>query len=113
MSALWATLAAILLATVAELVHARRSRRVARLAFGPGGQPRKWTQIGPWFRAAATGLLAWGLTMLLLIGPRTARSDLIPEGGYRHLLLALDVSPSMQLQDAGPAGKQTRAQRAG
>ena len=30
-----------------EALHARRVRRVARLAFGPGGQPR------PWARAAA------------------------------------------------------------
>jgi Ca-activated chloride channel family protein len=63
-------------------------------------------------RAASAAALAWGLTTLLLIGPRTARSDSIPQGGYRHLVLALDVSPSMQLQDGGPAGKQTRAQRA-
>jgi Ca-activated chloride channel family protein len=38
---------------------------------------------------------------------------LIPEGGYRHLVIALDVSPSMQLQDAGPQKKQTRAARGG
>lgn len=102
----------IMLVIVAEWLHARRCRHVAQLAFGPGGRPRQWTQIAPWVRAAATGALAWGLTTLWLIGPRAARSDLIPEGGYRHLVLALDVSPSMQLQDAGAAGKQTRAQRA-
>jgi Ca-activated chloride channel family protein len=113
MIALSTALAMIVLAAVAELLHARRSGRVARLAFGPGGQPRKWTQIAPWLRAAAAGSLAWGLTTLMFMGPRAARSNLIPEGGYRHLVLALDVSPSMQLQDAGPGGKQTRAQRAG
>jgi Ca-activated chloride channel family protein len=61
---------------------------------------------------AAVGALAWGLTTLLQVGPRATRSDLLPEGGYRHLVLALDVSPSMQLQDAGLGAKQTRAQRA-
>src|SRR6266516_3454675 len=78
MTALLLTLVVILLAALAEWLHARRCRRVARLAFGPGG----------------------------------ARSDLIPEGSYRHLVLALDVSPSMQLKDAGPEGKQSRAERA-
>jgi len=63
-------------------------------------------------RVAAVGALAWGLATLLQIGPRSVRSDLLPEGGFRHLVLALDVSPSMQLQDAGLGAKQTRAQRA-
>jgi Ca-activated chloride channel family protein len=49
----------------------------------------------------------------LLIGPRAAHSDQMPEGGYRHLILALDVSPSMELQDGGPDGGKTRYQRAG
>ena len=31
----------------------------------------------------------------------------------RHLLIALDVSPSMRLEDAGPTGEQSRMQRAG
>jgi Ca-activated chloride channel family protein len=36
----------------------------------------------------------------------------LPEGGYRHLVIALDVSPSMQLADAGPNRQQRRAHRA-
>jgi Ca-activated chloride channel family protein len=40
-------------------------------------------------------------------------ADLTPEGGYRHLIIALDVSPSMQLEDAGREFKQSRAKRAG
>lgn len=110
---LWTTVASILLVALAELLHARRSGRVARLAFGPGGRPRKWTQIAPWVRVVAAGSIACGLTTLLLIGPRAARSDRVPQGGYRHLVLVLDVSPSMQLEDAGPAGKDSRARRAG
>jgi Ca-activated chloride channel family protein len=59
------------------------------------------------------GALAWGFLTLIQIGPRMVQTEeLVPEGGYRHLLLALDVSPSMQLEDAGPEGKRTRAQRA-
>jgi len=112
MTALLLTLVVMLLAALAEWLHARRCRRVARLAFGPGGKAREWTRVVPALRAAAVGALTWGFVTLLLVGPRAARSDLIPEGGYRHLVLALDVSPSMQLKDAGPEGKQSRAERA-
>ena len=110
---LFTSLCVILLAALAEWLHARRCRRVARLAFGPGGQAHEWTRIAPALRVAACGALAWGFVTLLLVGPHAARSDLIPEGGFRHLVLALDVSPSMQLEDAGPDGKQPRTQRAG
>ena len=102
----------MLLSALAEWLHVRRCRRVARLAFGPGGKPREWTHMVPWARVAAVVALAWGLTTLLHVGPRAVRSEKMPEGGYRHLVLALDVSPSMQLQDAGQGGKQTRARRA-
>jgi Ca-activated chloride channel family protein len=105
-------LGAIGLASLAEWLHARRCRRVGRLAFGPSGRARGWTIVVPWLRVAAMGALIWGLLTLLEVKPRSARSDRIPEGGYRHLVLALDVSPSMQLQDAGLAGQQTRAKRA-
>ncbi len=112
MTALLLTLVVMLLAALAEWLHARRCRRVARLAFGPGGKAREWTRLVPALRVAAVAALTWGFITLLLVGPRAARSDLIPEGGYRHLVLALDVSPSMQLKDAGPDGKQSRAERA-
>lgn len=113
MIAFYISLAAIVLMALAEWLHVRRSRRVARLAFGPQGRPRDWTQAVPWLRVFGVGALAWGFVTLIQIGPRAVRSDeLIPEGGYRHLVMALDVSPSMQLQDGGPAAQQTRAQRA-
>ena len=112
-TAIYLTLAAVLLIGLAEWLHVRRCRRVARLAFGPTGTPREWTTVAPWLRVAATGALVWGFTTLLAIGPQTVRQvDLAPEGGYRHLVIALDVSPSMRLADAGPEGKQSRAQRA-
>jgi Ca-activated chloride channel family protein len=50
---------------------------------------------------------------LLDIKPKSARAEMLPDGGYRHLLIALDVSPSMQLKDAGPEKIQSRASRAG
>lgn len=113
MTAFYITLAAVLLTALAEWLHVRRCRRVSRLAFGPTGQPRAWTVSAPWLRVAATGVLAWGLATLLHLGPQTVRREVLaPEGGYRHLIIALDVSPSMRLADAGADGKQTRAQRA-
>lgn len=96
----------------AEWQHARRCRRVARLAFGPAGKARAWTAVAPVLRVVAVTLLAWGLTQLWLLQPRAARPGQVPEGGYRHLVIALDVSPSMQLKDAGPERRQTRMQRA-
>lgn len=105
-------LGVMVLTALAEWLHLRRCQRVARLAFGPGGQAREWTRAVPWLRVAAVGLLAWGLLTLLQVGPRAALVEKVPEGGYRHLVLALDVSPSMKLTDAGSGRKQTRAQRA-
>jgi Ca-activated chloride channel family protein len=101
-----------LLAMLGEWLHARRIRRVARLAFGPASQPRAWTKAAPALRVLSVAALAFGLLELYLLAPRAARPQLMPEGGFRHLVIALDVSPSMQLKDAGPTREKTRAQRA-
>ncbi len=101
-----------LLALAAETLHARRCRRVAALAFGPTRRPRLWARLAPLMRVAAVGALAWGMITLLLLPPKAhVRAE--PVGNeYRHLLLVLDVSPSMRLEDAGPDGKQSRRKRA-
>ena len=44
----------------------------------------------------------------MLLPPKSYKTGEIKEGEYRHLVLVLDVSPSMQLDDAGPTGKQKR-----
>jgi Ca-activated chloride channel family protein len=100
------------LVLAAEVLHARRIRQVAVLAFGAGRRPAFWTQAAPLLRAIAAGGLCWGLTTLLLLEPMTHRTDEIPENELRHLLLVLDVSPSMRLEDGGPDGKQPRRKRA-
>jgi Ca-activated chloride channel family protein len=105
-------MAALALTGLAEWLHALRCRRIERLAFGPVGERQPWTCAVPWLRLVAVGGLAWGLATLLLAGPQAPHSNLVPEGGYRHLILALDVSPSMQLTDAGAGQQQTRAKRA-
>ena len=113
--ALWVTLGTAVCSVLAEWWHSRRIRRVGRLAFGPLGQARVWTRCAPPARVLALTAIAWGLVTLFFIRPRTANYDQIPEGGYRHLVIAWDVSPSMQLDDGGfDMGKQkkrTRAQR--
>ena len=107
--ALWVALGTAVCAVLAEWWHSRRIRRVGRLAFGPLGQARVWTRCAPPARVLALTAIAWGLVTLFFIRPRTANYDQIPEGGYRHLVIAWDVSPSMQLDDGGfDMGKQKK-----
>jgi Ca-activated chloride channel family protein len=107
-----AALAVALAAVAAEALHARRCRRLARLAFGPSGRPAPWARLAPAARVLALAALAWGLVTLYLLPPRVRAAAGLSERERRHLLLVLDVSPSMRLADAGPEGKQPRAARA-
>jgi Ca-activated chloride channel family protein len=66
----------------------------------------------PVLRAAALAAMTWGLVTLLLLTPKVHTADVLPENEYQHVLIVLDVSPSMRLQDAGPDGKQGRMERA-
>jgi Ca-activated chloride channel family protein len=103
----------VIAAAAAESLHARSVRRVARLAFGPAGHPAIWARYAPAVRVVSLGALAWGLTTLYLLDAKSHRSaDEIPENEKKHLILVLDVSPSMRLKDAGPERKQSRMQRA-
>ena len=96
-----------------EVLHARRIRRVSHLAFGPGGRPAFWVAIASPLRVLAAGCATWALLVLLFLAPEVHEQP--PErGASQHLLIALDVSPSMQLVDAGPGHeKQSRALWAG
>jgi len=104
-----------LAALLAEGLHARRIRHLARLAFGPDERPAPWVRAAPFLRALALGAVAWGLMTLWLgdpkkhIGPDQLS---LAEGDYRHVLIVLDVSPSMRLVDAGPKQDKSRMQRA-
>ncbi|MEO0446602.1 MAG: VWA domain-containing protein, partial [Verrucomicrobiota bacterium] len=89
-----------------------RVRAVDQLAFGPGKKPHPWAWSAPFTRAAALGLCAWGLMTLLLLPPHIHRSEAVPMEERKHVVLALDVSPSMRLQDAGPSGEESRMARA-
>lgn len=106
---------ALLLAAAAEFIHALRVRRVARLAFGPTGRPAAWARAAPTLRVLAFTALAYGLATLALGEPK--RYDLSGERSRverdpNHVLIVLDVSPSMRLVDAGKDKKQSRMQRA-
>lgn len=100
-------------AALAEWLHARRVRRVAWLAFGPTEQPRPWVRLAAPLRVVAAGALAWGLLTLLEMDSAALESLSVDERReIQHIVIALDVSPSMHLVDAGPRGDQSRGERA-
>jgi Ca-activated chloride channel family protein len=101
-----------LLALLAEYLHARKTRRVATLSFGPTRRPAAWTRITPLLRAVALALLTWGLATLYVIDPKPRQAKSIADKDMKRLLLVLDVSPSMDITDAGPTLSQTRSKRA-
>ncbi len=106
-------IACAILVAIGEWLHGRRTGRVARLAFGPTGRASRWTIIVGPARTIAAGLAAWGLLFLASWDP--VEIDRAPAKiASNHLLVLLDVSPSMQLKDAGAQeSKISRAERAG
>lgn len=107
------TLAVALIAIGAEIVHQRRLNKVKQLAFGPSGCPARWTYAAPVLRVVALAAASWGFLSLLLVVPsRVHNTNEIPDNEYKHLVLVIDVSPSMHLEDAGVDGDRTRRQRA-
>jgi len=106
-------IAALAVAGVAESLHARRAARVRRLVFGPSGRPALWAEAAPFARAIAFALAAFGATALYLHDPLEGEGEPNPRAS-RQLLVVLDVSPSMNLSDAGPGnGKVMRGVWAG
>lgn len=109
--AIWAALAAAALAACGERLHGRRVERLGSLAFGPTGRPRIWTRVTPVIRVLALAGLAWSLVTLVAYDNRSRNRDL-NANVTRHLMVLLDVSPSMLLTDAGEGGAQMRKARA-
>lgn len=106
-----AVLVAGLLA-VAEWLHALRIQRVAHLAFGASGRPRLWVAMAPVVRVLSASALMWGLIVLTLLPPRVTEKEPTQEAS-KHLLVCLDASPSMFVEDSGADGKTKRAIWAG
>ncbi|MFO0962581.1 MAG: vWA domain-containing protein [Phycisphaerales bacterium] len=99
-----AAIAALLLVAGAEALHARRTARVAKLAFGPTGAPRRWARAAPVLRTVAFALATWGAVVLYQFDP--VETEVRPDPrASRQLLVVLDVSPSMNLADAGPGAE--------
>lgn len=101
-----------LIVILAEWLHSRRIGRISYLAFGAMGEPRSWTKAAPWIRVIGTSLAAFGLTVLALQEPRAIEKEPAKEAS-KHLLVCLDASPSMYVEDSGPSGKEKRAIWAG
>lgn len=87
---------------------------MARLAFGPSLRPSLFASFTPFLRTLFFTLLAWSLSILFFLPPKAHRStmEVIEETERQHILLVLDVSPSMKLKDAGLDQGLTRTQRA-
>ena len=100
-----------LVAAFAEWLHTRRVHRARFLAFGPTGRARVWTRGVPVIRALGMATACWGLLTLLQFDGAPVKIDPISQP-KRRLLIALDVSPSMGLKDAGPDSKTARDTRA-
>lgn len=113
MVSIWLGLAALVLAAGAELLHFARTRRIARLAFGPTGRPRQWTYAATLLRPLAVGGAVWALWTLMAVEPMVYRSpERAREDIEDHVVFVLDVSPSMGIEDSGPTGEQSRRARA-
>ncbi len=102
----------VLLAVAAELLHFGRVLRAAPLAFGSNRRGMLMASVGAILRVLALAATAWGLVVLIFLPPKSHKQGEIKESEYRHLVLVLDVSRSMDAEDAGPSGKQKRSERA-
>ena len=109
--ATWSAFGIAALAAAGEWLHARHVVRLSRLAFGPAGHARGWTKCAPPLRVLALAGIAWSLISLMTFNNQSRDRDRLATV-TRHLMVLLDVSPSMQLADAGEGGGQRRAVRA-
>ncbi|MFM7315721.1 MAG: vWA domain-containing protein [bacterium] len=107
-----AGLAVLVWMFLAENLHMRRVLRLGRLAFGPGEKPRKWVFFLPLVRSVAFGALSAAMALLAQLPPKVHQSAVVPDNQRKHIVMVLDVSPSMTLQDAGPERKESRRKRA-
>lgn len=112
MVALLFTVAVFVLTLVAEGLHVLRIRRISHLAFGPVGRARSWVAWTILARSLGLSLFTWGLITLYFIDPQFRVAREVPDAALKRIIIALDVSPSMNLVDAGEKRDQTRAKRA-
>ena len=73
LAAVYAAAGAGALAVLGEWLHARRVKRLARLAFGPNARPRVWTVMASPLRVLTLAAVVWSLIVLIAF-----------EGSSRH-----------------------------
>ncbi len=105
-------LTALVIAIGAEMIHSRRIKNIAILSFGPSALPSSWARIAPAIRCLALSLGIWGLTTLLTIQPKVLKAQAVDPDEIRHIVIVLDVSPSMKIKDAGERRVKRRRERA-
>lgn len=113
--AILVAVAAAILTAGAELAHSRRILRVRHLAFSTNASIPAFVYIIPALRVLCLAALAWGAATLLITQPKVHRNKTVADvatGERKHLVLLLDVSPSMRLRDAGSGEKSSRTERA-
>lgn len=83
---------------LAEWFHSRRIARIRVLAFGPTGRAALWTRSVAALRTIASGVMVWALVVLYLLPAerRTGDDDGVTFQKLKHIVLVLDVSPSMR-----------------
>ena len=89
-------LAAAAIVALAEWRHAARVRRVARLAFGPGGQPAAWARLAPAIRVAGALLATFGAMVLLRFDPIETEVEQAENAGLVSLA-ALEPGTSAEI----------------
>ncbi len=112
MVAIWIATIFFIMSVVCEFLHSRRVSTIASLAFGPSGEPQPWARLAPLLRVLSMTACVWALATLIILPPKVHGSEKKSSKDEQHLIVLLDVSPSMDVEDAGPTKNQSRRSRA-
>ncbi len=104
--------AVLIIALGCEWLHSARISRISRLVFGPSERPALWARAAPIARCIAVAGTGWALLTLLAINPKVYKAKTVEETEIQHVVIVLDVSPSMKLEDAGKGGSLSRRRQA-
>jgi Ca-activated chloride channel family protein len=104
--------AVLIIALGSEWLHSARVARISQLVFGPSEKPALWAMAAPFVRCIAVAGAGWGLLTLLEINPKVYKAKAVEESEIQHIVIVLDVSPSMKLEDAGGGGSLSRRRQA-
>lgn len=91
----------IIIAAVTERLQRRRVERLGCLLFNDDRRPTALVRCAPAVRVLCFGGCVWGFVILALVPPVVGEVEPEPDAS-KHVLICLDASPSMFLEDAGP-----------